>query len=104
MFTLKLQPSVCKLEAVVFFYPLDNLPILWYIGYVMTSKEHPQNLFSKLLGAMLLIVLITGALFYIYINIYPDTFGESANPCDPGSSWDGDNCIPDERDLYRPYR
>jgi hypothetical protein len=92
MFTLKLQPSVCKLEAVVFFYPIDNLPILWYIGYVMYISL--SRWFKKYIGVIVVIFIFA---LLIFITTPTRSGDSNSHPCGVGSTWDAESetCIYD---------
>ena len=92
MFTLKLQPSVCKLEAVVFFYPLDNLPVLWYIGYVMYISL--SRWFRKYIGVIVVIFIFA---LLIFITTPARSGGNDSHWCGVGATWDAESetCIYD---------
>ena len=84
MFTLKLQPSVCKLEAVVFFYPIDNLPILWYIGYVMYNSIG-KNWFAYILNNAGIFAMLAIVAFIVATIIIAS--GDNS-PCSYSERWE----------------
>ena len=102
MFTLKLQPSVCKLEAVVSFYPIDKLLILWYIGYVMLGYNYIHRNFGMIaLVAFLVIIISYGIAIRITQNDNPCNLYNEEWQCYNGEC----GCYPIEDDFepYLPY-